>query len=99
MTDRTARLREQSLETKPRLSTERAELLTDFYERAPAASVPVVRAMAFRHLLEHKTICINDGELIVGERGTAPKSTPTYPELCCHSLQDLDILNTREGSA
>jgi formate C-acetyltransferase len=45
--------------------------------------------------MEHKTICINDGELIVGEKGPAPKATPTYPELCCHSLQDLDILNSR----
>jgi formate C-acetyltransferase len=34
--------------------------------------------------------------LIVGERGPAPKATYTYPELCCHSLEDLDILNTRE---
>jgi len=46
--------------------------------------------------MEHKTICINEGELIVGEKGTAPKATPTYPELCCHSLEDLDILNSRE---
>jgi formate C-acetyltransferase len=53
------------------------------------------RALAFRHLLEHKTVCIEEGELIVGERGTGPKSTPTYPELTTHSLQDLDILNSR----
>ncbi|GAG97434.1 unnamed protein product, partial [marine sediment metagenome] len=46
-------------------------------------------------LLENKTICINPGELIVGERGPAPKATPTYPELCCHSLEDLEILNSR----
>jgi formate C-acetyltransferase len=59
-------------------------------------SVPVCRALSFKHLMEHKTICINDGELIVGERGPAPKATPTYPELCCHSLEDLHILNTRE---
>ena len=40
-----------------------------------------------------RPICINAGELIVGEKGPAPKATPTYPELCCHSLQDLDILD------
>ncbi|MDH4137312.1 MAG: glycyl radical protein, partial [Anaerolineae bacterium] len=39
---------------------------------------------------------INKGELIVGEKGPAPKAAPTYPELCCHSLEDLDILNSRE---
>ena len=96
MTDRTAKLRQRSLDTRPWISTERAELLTEFYAKAPHVSPPVLRAMAFRHLLEHKTICINDGELIVGERGPSPKGTPTYPELCCHSMQDLEILNSRE---
>jgi pyruvate formate-lyase/glycerol dehydratase family glycyl radical enzyme len=95
MTDRVAALRRQSLDTKPWLSTERAELLTDFYEKAPAGSAPVLRALALRHLLEHKTVHVGKGELIVGERGPAPKGTPTYPELCCHTLEDLDILNTR----
>ena len=32
----------------------------------------------------------------MGEKGTAPKATPTYPELCCHTLQDLEILHSRE---
>ena len=59
-------------------------------------SAPVRRALAFQYLMEHKTICINEGELIVGEKGPAPKATPTYPELCCHTLQDLDILDSRE---
>ncbi|MDI7277268.1 MAG: glycyl radical protein, partial [Anaerolineae bacterium] len=42
-----------------------------------------------------KALCINEGELIVGEKGPAPKAAPTYPELCCHSLEDLEILNSR----
>jgi len=97
MTDRVARLRQQSLDAKPAISTERAELLTEFYRtHSELVSAPVHRALAFRHLMEHQTIYIGDGELIVGEKGPAPKATPTYPELCCHSLQDLDILDSRE---
>jgi formate C-acetyltransferase len=98
MNDRVRRLREQSVSTKPSISTERAELLTEFYRSgaADAVSPPVARALAFKHILESKTICINDGELIVGERGPAPKATPTYPELCCHTLEDLEVLNSRE---
>ena len=97
MSERVARLRRQSLEAKPTLSTERAELLTRFYRQdLGVLSAPVRRALAFKYLLEHKAICINEGELIVGEKGPAPKAAPTYPELCCHSLQDLDILNSRE---
>jgi len=98
MNERIARLREQSLNAQPTITAERAQLLTDFYNSgiADRVSIPVARALAFRHILEHKKICINDGELIVGERGPAPKATPTYPEICTHSLKDLEILNSRE---
>ena len=54
------------------------------------------RARAFQFLLERKTIHLGEGELIVGEKGPAPKVAPTYPELCCHSLSDLDMLDSRE---
>ncbi|MBP7936555.1 MAG: glycyl radical protein [Phycisphaerae bacterium] len=96
MTERTARLRKASLDAKPHLSHERASLLTDFYlANEGKFSVPVMRGRSFHDLCEHKTICLGDEELIVGERGPAPKSVPTYPELTCHSLEDLRILNSR----
>ena len=96
MNERVAKLRQASLDAVPTISTERAQLMTEFYAGAPMVSTPVLRAMAFKYLMEHKTICINEGELIVGERGPAPKATPTYPELCCHTIQDLKILDTRK---
>ena len=97
MSERVRRLREQSLAAIPTISTERAELMTQFYrEQTGLMSAPMRRALAFRHLMECRRIHIGDGELIVGEKGPAPKATPTYPELCCHSLQDLDILDSRE---
>jgi len=95
--ERVARLRRESLEARPSLSTERAELVTEVYKRRRGLiSAPLFRAEGFRHLMENKTIHIGVGELIVGEKGPAPKAAPTFPELCCHSLQDLDILNSRE---
>ncbi len=96
MTERVARLRQESLDRKPTLSTERAELMTAFYREAPSAPLPILRALSLQCLMERKALCILPGELIVGERGPAPKATPTYPELCCHSIEDLDILNSRE---
>jgi pyruvate formate-lyase/glycerol dehydratase family glycyl radical enzyme len=97
MSKRVARLRKRSLEAKPSLSTERAELLTEFYRHQDMKllSAPMLRALAFQYLMEHKTIYIDEDELIVGEKGPAPKATPTYPELCCHSVEDLDVLNSR----
>ncbi len=98
MQERIRKLRKQSVIAKPYISPERAILITKFYQSKIAKQVPVPmkRALAFKHLLENKKICINDGELIVGERGSAPKETPTYPEICCHTLEDLDVLNSRK---
>ena len=98
MTDRIRKLREESLQAVNRLSAERGLLVTQFYKELSAAddSVPVQRARAFEYILRHKEICINEGELIVGERGPAPKATPTYPEINLHSLKDLDILTSRK---
>lgn len=98
MTPRIEKLREQSLNAINSISAERGLLITEFYKNhiAFGDSIPVQRAKSFEYILANKTICINDLELIVGERGPAPKATPTYPEITVHSLQDLDILNTRE---
>ena len=97
MNTRIKKLREQSLNAINRISHERALLITDFYESdiAGQVSIPMQRALAFEYILEHKHICINDGELIVGERGEAPKATPTYPEICLHSIDDLETLDSR----
>src|SRR5512133_2266843 len=95
---RVTRLRDQSLNAVEKLSAERALLMTQFYksDEARELSAPVKRARALEYLLRNKKIYIGEGELIVGERGPAPKETPTYPEISLHSLQDLEILNTRE---
>lgn len=97
MTERVEQLRKNSLEAINMLDHERALLVTGFYrdhlqEHEP---VPVQRALCFDHILANKELYIGDGELIVGERGPKPKSTPTYPEISLHSLNDLDILDSR----
>ena len=97
MNSRIKKLRTESLTAINTLSSERAKLVTDFYksEIANQVSIPVKRALTFKHILENKKICINENEIIVGERGPAPKATPTYPEVSLHSMQDLDILDKR----
>jgi pyruvate formate-lyase/glycerol dehydratase family glycyl radical enzyme len=96
MNPRTEALRRRSLDTRPFLSAERALLLTRFFrENDGRWSVPVMRARSFLDLCEKKTIHLGEGELIVGERGPAPKAVPTFPELTCHSVEDLRILDSR----
>jgi len=99
MNDRVAKLRAESLEARPSISAERARLVTDYYRQAGSRSAVMHRALAFRHLLENKAIWIGHGELIVGERGPGPKATSTYPEVCCHTIEDLETLHSREKTS
>jgi len=96
MNERVAKLLKESIEVFPHISAERAEILTKFHKNDTNMSVPVRRALSFKYLLENKEIWIGEGELIVGERGPSPKSTYTYPEICCHTQRDLDILDSRD---
>jgi formate C-acetyltransferase len=98
ISSRVKKLRDQSLNAVEKISAERALLITQFYksDEARELSPPMKRARAFEFLLQNKKICINEGELIVGERGPAPKETPTYPEISLHSLKDLEILDSRD---
>jgi formate C-acetyltransferase len=97
MNERVKKLRDYSLTIPATLSAERAVLMTRFYQQlTQPVSKPVERALSFAYLMEHKSIYIHPGELIVGEKGDLPKAAPTFPELCSHSLNDLKILDSRE---
>ncbi|WP_300458167.1 trans-4-hydroxy-L-proline dehydratase [Desulfobacula sp.] len=97
MTLRITRLRKKTREKAVTLSHERADLVTSFYQTHVRMdkSICVQRALCLKHVLENKKIYIGDDELIVGERGPEPKAVPTYPEICLHSLADLEILDSR----
>ncbi|MCP4549869.1 MAG: glycyl radical protein [bacterium] len=100
MNDRVQRLRAVSLSGRPRISAERAQLITGFYgANGDSLSPAMMRAGAFHHLCERKSIHIGDDELIVGERGPAPLNVPTFPELTCHSVEDLRLLDGRERTS
>jgi len=97
MNERVQKLRKLSFETEPSLSIERALHETAFYkENFGKYSIPVLRAMNFLDHCMKKTLYIGEGELIVGERGPKPKCVSTFPELTCHSVEDFNVLNTRD---
>ena len=94
---RIQRLRQQNMDTPTTLSIERALIETAFYkEHYGTMPTPVLRARNFYEICKKKTIYIGPDELIVGERGPVPKAVPTFPELTCHSVEDLHVLNERE---
>ena len=97
MNERIRRLRQQNFDTPTTLSIERALIETAFYkENYGTMPIAVLRARNFYEICKKKTIYIGDDELIVGERGPRPKAVPTFPELTCHSVEDLHTLNERE---
>ena len=96
-TERVRRLREESLNTQPRIYMERAVLETEAYQKYEGTvSIPELRALTLRHFFANKSISIPKGELIVGEKGDGPQSAPTFPELCCHTVEDMKIMDQRE---
>ncbi|MBT3243624.1 MAG: glycyl radical protein [Bacteroidetes bacterium] len=97
MNERIQRLRKLSFESRPSISIERALHQTAFYkENNGKYSIPVMRALQFLDHCQKKTLYIGEDELIVGERGPKPKAVPTFPELTCHSVEDFQVLNTRD---
>lgn len=96
---RIAKLRQESVEAAVKVSDERAALITAFYEseEAKGKSIPVQRALAFKYLLERVSIPVEDGQLVVGLRGTGPNEVPTYPEISTHTMADLEALDSRNN--
>lgn len=92
MTDRIRQPTSESFDTQPSLSIERALIETEFYkENEGKYPIPILRALNFLEICKRKTIYIGEDELIV-ERGPRPKAVSTFPELTCHSVEDLHVL-------
>lgn len=97
MNDRIKKLRKLSVETQPRIYMERAVLETEAYQLYEGkVSIPELRALTLKHIFEHKTLYIGEGELIVGEKGDFPQAAPSFPELCCHTVEDMHNMNDRK---
>ena len=97
MNERIQKLREISVNTPVHIDLERAKIETDFYKANDGKySIPVMRAMTLKEYFSKKTLSLGDGELIVGEKGKDPQASPTFPELCCHSEEDMIVMSERE---
>ena len=97
VTERVRRLREESLNTQPRIYMERALLETEAYEQYEGTvSVPELRALTLRHYFSKKKHFYPQGRADCREKGERPQSAPTFPELCCHTVEDMKVMDQRE---
>jgi len=79
-TARVSRLRERVLDTTPSVCAERGLLVTEAHKKYSADPPVVRRAKALAQVLDHMTIRIEEGELIVGNQASAPRAAPLFPE-------------------
>ncbi|MGN0405496.1 MAG: trans-4-hydroxy-L-proline dehydratase [Bariatricus sp.] len=97
MNARIQALRELSVSTQPHIDLERAKSETETYKKYEGQlSIPELRGQVLYDYFSTKTLYIGEGELIVGEKGDSPQAAPTFPELCCHTVEDMHVMNDRE---
>lgn len=97
MNARIKMLRKISHTTEPHIDLERARIETEVYKKYEGSvSIPVLRALVLKEYFSRKTLYFGEGELILGEKGRDPQCSPTFPELCCHTLEDMKNMNARK---
>ena len=85
LSERIKKLREESVSAKPSISSERAELITEFYQKQESRiqSIPLQRAMAIKYILEAGE---NGADIIV--------TTPERHDELMTLVQALNHLNS-----
>lgn len=78
--ERTRKLRAWIRDVVPHVCHERAVLITESFKASEGEPMPTRRAKAMEHILENMTIWIHEGELIVGNMASKPRSAPVFPE-------------------
>jgi len=96
-TERIKRIRENIISSKPRVSSERAVLITESYQETKGEPVVLRRAKALDKILKNMTLIIQEDELIVGNIAEGRRICPVFPEMDVGWLErELDTLETRE---
>lgn len=86
------------LSIPPAICTERAVLITESYKETEDQPPLLRRAKALQKILENMSIYIGDGELIVGNQASKPRSAPIFPEFSYDWIEEeLQTLNTRQA--
>ncbi|MCD8123338.1 MAG: pyruvate formate-lyase [Clostridiales bacterium] len=77
---RIEKMKKRLLETKPSVSSERLRLATEAYQKYAGEAIPLFRAHVFAYVLDHMTVVIREGELLVGSCNKRVRSASIFPE-------------------
>ena len=96
VSERIKRLRDRFIGIVPEISTQRARILTESYEKTMACPPQTRRALGLAAILREMDIYIAEDELIVGGLAEMPRGTPLFPEYAVDFiLEELDTFETR----
>ena len=100
LSERIHLLRENVLNARPTVCTERAKIYTEVYRQYEAKPTIIKRAIALRETLKRMTVVIEDGELIVGNQSSKLRAAPIFPEYAVEwIMNELDEFDKRPGDA
>jgi formate C-acetyltransferase len=100
MNQRLENLKDEILSAEPRLCIERARIYTSVYKERESLPVVRKRALALRRALEETSIYIGDGELVVGNSASRPKSAAIFPEYSVNwILSEIDGIDKRPAES
>jgi formate C-acetyltransferase len=85
------------MNTRPEICCDRAVIITEADRELAGWPVLMRRAEAFQRILKRMRIYILEGELIVGNQGSKPRSAPIFPEFSVDwILEELDDFSRRK---
>lgn len=96
ITQRIKRAKEDYINLKPSICTERAHIWTESHKETEGQDIQMRRAKAFKAACEKLPVNIFDGELIVGTAGTFKKTGILTPEFSWKWVDDeMDTFESR----
>jgi formate C-acetyltransferase len=94
--DRGTRIKEYIYSYRPSLCPERAQIITEAFQKSQGMPIGLRRARAFEAILERMSIYISADELIVGNQARKPRSAPVFPEFDVEWIdREIDELSAR----
>lgn len=93
-------LKNQLVESKPRVYAERALLVTQAYQETEGCEPCVQRAHAMEKILLNCSVIIRENERVVGAKTPTPMGSPLYPEFDSKWIErEIDTLALRKETA
>lgn len=90
--------REDLLNARPRICTERALLTTESYKLHADKPVVLKRAYMLKNVLENMSIYIEDQTLLAGNQASGNRFAPIFPEYAMDwVIKELDTFEKRDG--